>query len=165
MAVDFSGLRDQLLFGSLAVVDLATPYMLNNLEGVVWDWDTGGDRSPFPPHIELNGSFGLSQAAFGGYFPGDHNGCRCTLPDVGETARIVGSAIAGKGAVSEVIFAEQLDTQSQQTFSIDAGFGSRLNVTVPSSGEGGGWPDLINQLYLKWPEACQHAIDMGALRE
>jgi hypothetical protein len=42
-------------------------------------WVHDHPRQPFAPHVELHGREVLAMAGFGGYFPGDHVGCKCLI--------------------------------------------------------------------------------------
>lgn len=46
-----------------------------------WLWEHGDPNSPFEPHASLNGEIGETDddPVFGGWFPGDHQGCTCQL--------------------------------------------------------------------------------------
>lgn len=46
-----------------------------------WLWEHGDPNSPFEPHASLNGQIGDTEddPVFGGWFPGDHQGCTCQL--------------------------------------------------------------------------------------
>lgn len=43
-----------------------------------WTWDYGEEeRATFEPHLDLDGTFSPDPFDFGGFYVGDHNGCRC----------------------------------------------------------------------------------------
>lgn len=159
MAVDLSELRQVVTQGALSVVEMAAPMLVDSLTGFVWDWQSGGDRDEFPEHVALNGAFGATIAAFGDFSPGDHHGCRCRLVDVRETAQIVGVTGGGSSAVVTVEFGVGFDSEPL-VMSLSAG-GVTVTTSVPS--DAGDWEALILQLEQRWPEACQRALDSGAL--
>jgi len=159
MAVDTSGLRQAIAQGAVTAVEIATPMLIDSLVGLVWDWQSGGDRDEFPEHVALNGAFGATLGAFGGWTPGDHAGCRCVTVEVRETA-VVQSITGGAGsAVATVEFGAGFD---EQPLSVSLSAGG-LSVTVSGGSMAGGWDALVVQLEDRWPEACQRALDGGAI--
>ena len=158
MAVNVDGLRLAILDAAPQVVEIAAKDLIGSMVGLVWDWNVGGDRNPFPPHLALNGSFGASEGAFDGYFPGDHDGCRCETVDVKSVAEITSVTGTGDGAVATITFAEGI-IGSAPAPSVDFAFGGYEVTVVGENGQPSGWSDLMLQIDWLWAPAVQSALD------
>lgn len=156
MAVDLTNLTSALIDQTASIAEEAARSMLGSLPGLVWDWNSGGGRAAFPPHLALNGSYGASEGSFDGYFVGDHIGCLCAYVPVSEVSEIV-SVSGGSTTVVSVVFAEYLmeDASSDSSFSFG---GYEVSISAPG-GSPTGWDNLFLEFEQRWPEAVQAALD------
>lgn len=99
-----------------------------SVEGYVWDYGQAARRTPFEPHVALDGvefvtfaddvlANDLGFPEFSHFMPGDHNGCMCDAIPVllsGDAATATRSTPSSDDGSDDMSLPQQLDTLAQR---------------------------------------------------